>query len=66
MEEEGLIGTQPRRQIPREVIFTAHTPVPAGHGSAPAVCVVRPASSMRVACELAIRCGLETQVQNAA
>jgi starch phosphorylase len=31
MEEEGLDFTSAARQIPREVIFTTHTPVPAGH-----------------------------------
>ncbi len=31
MEEEGLDFYAAARQIPREVIFTTHTPVPAGH-----------------------------------
>ncbi len=31
MEEEGIDFTTAARQIPREVIFTTHTPVPAGH-----------------------------------
>jgi len=31
MEEEGLDFYSAARQIPREVIFTTHTPVPAGH-----------------------------------
>lgn len=31
MEEEGMNFTAAARQIPREVIFTTHTPVPAGH-----------------------------------
>jgi starch phosphorylase len=31
MEEEGLNFTTAASQIPREVIFTTHTPVPAGH-----------------------------------
>lgn len=31
MEEEGLDFYTAARQIPREVIFTTHTPVPAGH-----------------------------------
>ena len=31
MEEEGLNFYSAARQIPREVIFTTHTPVPAGH-----------------------------------
>jgi glycogen phosphorylase len=31
MEEEGIDFTAAARQIPREVIFTTHTPVPAGH-----------------------------------
>jgi starch phosphorylase len=31
MEEEGIDFTDAARQIPREVIFTTHTPVPAGH-----------------------------------
>ncbi len=31
MEEDGLDFYSAARQIPREVIFTTHTPVPAGH-----------------------------------
>jgi len=31
MEEQGLDFTAAASQIPREVIFTTHTPVPAGH-----------------------------------
>jgi starch phosphorylase len=31
MEEEGVDFTTAASQIPREVIFTTHTPVPAGH-----------------------------------
>ena len=31
MEEEGLDFYSAARQIPREVVFTTHTPVPAGH-----------------------------------
>src|ERR1017187_124489 len=31
MEEEGVDFNTAARQIPREVIFTTHTPVPAGH-----------------------------------
>lgn len=31
MEEEGLDFYAAARQIPREVVFTTHTPVPAGH-----------------------------------
>jgi len=31
MEEEGVDFTTAAMQIPREVIFTTHTPVPAGH-----------------------------------
>lgn len=31
MEEEGLDFYTAARQIPREVVFTTHTPVPAGH-----------------------------------
>jgi glycogen phosphorylase len=31
MEEEGIDFNAAARQIPREVIFTTHTPVPAGH-----------------------------------
>ncbi len=31
MEQEGLDFYSAARQIPREVIFTTHTPVPAGH-----------------------------------
>jgi starch phosphorylase len=31
MEEEGIDFNTAARQIPREVIFTTHTPVPAGH-----------------------------------
>jgi starch phosphorylase len=31
MEEEGLDFYGAARQIPREVVFTTHTPVPAGH-----------------------------------
>ena len=31
MEEEGLDFDTAARQIPREVVFTTHTPVPAGH-----------------------------------
>ena len=31
MEEEGIAFTAAASQIPREVIFTTHTPVPAGH-----------------------------------
>jgi starch phosphorylase len=31
MQEEGLEFEQAASQIPREVIFTTHTPVPAGH-----------------------------------
>ena len=31
MEEEGLDFTTAASQIPREVVFTTHTPVPAGH-----------------------------------
>ena len=31
MEEEGMDFNAAARQIPREVIFTTHTPVPAGH-----------------------------------
>jgi glycogen phosphorylase len=31
MEEEGIDFGAAARQIPREVIFTTHTPVPAGH-----------------------------------
>jgi starch phosphorylase len=36
MEEEGLDFYSAARQIPREVIFTTHTPVPAGHDRFPA------------------------------
>ena len=36
MEEEGLDFYAAARQIPREVIFTTHTPVPAGHDRFPA------------------------------
>jgi starch phosphorylase len=36
MEEEGLEFYAAARQIPREVIFTTHTPVPAGHDRFPA------------------------------
>jgi len=36
MEEEGLNFYAAARQIPREVIFTTHTPVPAGHDRFPA------------------------------
>jgi starch phosphorylase len=36
MEEEGLNFYQAASQIPREVIFTTHTPVPAGHDRFPA------------------------------
>ncbi len=35
MEEEGLDFYAAARQIPREVIFTTHTPVPAGHDRFP-------------------------------
>jgi starch phosphorylase len=31
MEEEGIDFNAAARQIPREVVFTTHTPVPAGH-----------------------------------
>jgi len=31
MEEEGIDFTTASSQVPREVIFTTHTPVPAGH-----------------------------------
>ena len=31
MEEEGMDFYSAARQIPREVVFTTHTPVPAGH-----------------------------------
>jgi glycogen phosphorylase len=31
MEEEGINFDQAASQIPREVVFTTHTPVPAGH-----------------------------------
>ena len=31
MQEEGLDFDTAARQIPREVVFTTHTPVPAGH-----------------------------------
>ncbi len=31
MEEEGIDFTTAAMQVPREVIFTTHTPVPAGH-----------------------------------
>lgn len=31
MEEEGIDFSAAARQIPREVVFTTHTPVPAGH-----------------------------------
>jgi len=36
MEEEGLDFQSAARQIPREVVFTTHTPVPAGHDRFPA------------------------------
>jgi starch phosphorylase len=36
MEEEGIDFASAARQIPREVIFTTHTPVPAGHDRFPA------------------------------
>ncbi len=36
MEEEGLDFYAAASQIPREVIFTTHTPVPAGHDRFPA------------------------------
>jgi glycogen phosphorylase len=36
MEEEGLDFYAAARQIPREVVFTTHTPVPAGHDRFPA------------------------------
>ncbi|HEU5352016.1 MAG TPA: alpha-glucan family phosphorylase [Terracidiphilus sp.] len=36
MEEEGLDFNTAANQVPREVIFTTHTPVPAGHDRFPA------------------------------
>jgi glycogen phosphorylase len=36
MEEEGLDFNMAANQVPREVIFTTHTPVPAGHDRFPA------------------------------
>ncbi len=36
MEEEGIGFTSAASMIPREVIFTTHTPVPAGHDRFPA------------------------------
>ncbi|HVC47283.1 MAG TPA: alpha-glucan family phosphorylase [Terracidiphilus sp.] len=36
MEEEGLDFNSAANQVPREVIFTTHTPVPAGHDRFPA------------------------------
>ncbi len=31
MQDEGLDFDEPLRRVPREVVFTTHTPVPAGH-----------------------------------
>ena len=35
MEDEGIDFDAAASQIPREVVFTTHTPVPAGHDRFP-------------------------------